>query len=266
MRKSLTIIGIVLATIILAVLSVITAIRIRNLGTRPIAPNVPESKPKAEEGLPPDEALPEEAACKKTLIAVQGPSSTPTPTSTPGPSPTPTPTSTPGPSATPTPEPTATPLPGPYCSYLQADPTGGPGPLTVTFEGKGYDPVRVKGFRFIFGDGEKKEVYGSFTTSHIERVDHTYSTVGTYEAKLEILDNGDHWRTRKECEVTIQVTSKTSAVPTRTETKTEPTTAKTVAQATPTEAELPVAGIKIPTLGGILAGFLLISLGAALIF
>jgi len=264
MRKTLTVIGIILSTVILAVLSVVTAIRIRNLGTRPVAPNVPESKPKAEEGLPPDEALPEETACKKTLIAVQGPSSTPTPTSTPGPSPTPTPTSTPGPSATPTPEPTATPLPGPYCSYLQADPTGGPGPLTVSFEGKGYDPVRVKGFRFIFGDGEKKEIYGSFTSSHIEVVDHTYSTAGTYEAKLEILDNGDHWLTRKECEVTIQISSRTSVVPTVT--KTTPTVTKTVAQATPTEPELPVTGIKIPTLGGILTGFLLVSLGVALIF
>lgn len=370
MKRSLTVIGIILSTVILAVLAVVTAVRIKNLGTRPVAPTAPESKPKAEEGLPPDDAVPEEAACKKvfqvqvTAVACDSlkayrndsrntagtyyredeiaagetvakgekivfqidtlPSVVPKPTTLTMVLPvtltyvdggstcqyssatktvtcnkvyvTDAPRSTtffrvavandansaisatvevraegeaestcsitlllegqPSPTPTPTPEPTSTPMPGPYCSYLHADPTGGPVPLTVDFEGKGYDPTRVKGFRFAFGDGEKKEVFGSFTTSHIETVEHTYATVGTYKAKLEVMDDGDHWLTRNECEVTVQVTGKTTTTPSVSVTK----------AATPTEAELPVAGIKIPTLGGIMAGFLLIAIGAALVF
>ncbi len=154
------------------------------------------------------------------------------------------------PSSTPTPTPTGG--PGSMCEYLHADKTSGQPSLMVNFEGKGFDPTRVKGFRFTFGDGEKKEVFGSFTSDHVEKVSHTYTGAGTFKAILEILDDGDHWKTRPECEVTIQVSQGATV--------TEP------AQASPTEPSLPVAGLKIPTLGGILAGFLLISLGAALVF
>jgi hypothetical protein len=70
------------------------------------------------------------------------------------------------------------------------------------------------------------------------------------------MDDGDHWKTRPECEVTVKVTTEGTTV-TPTEIAEEPA---------PTETTLPVAGLKIPTLGGIIAGFLLISLGAALVF
>jgi len=166
------------------------------------------------------------------------------------------------------PTPTPTSIPGPsgesYCDYLFADPANGSGPLTVQFSGKGYDTARIKGFRFTFGDGEKKEVLNvSYSSSHIEAVSHTYNNNGIYKAVLEILDDGDHWKTRSECEKTITVSGKVT-YPTPTP---KPTTVARVTQEpVPTEVQLPVAGIKIPTLGGIIAGFLLISLGIALVF
>jgi hypothetical protein len=247
MKKNLTIVGIILLTVILAVLSVVTALRIKEMGTRPVAPSVPESKPEAVDVGPPDGLTPA-TICQKSLSVTEEITGTPTPTTTT--TPTPTVTGTPTPTTTPSPTPTGG--PSSMCEYLHADKTSGSPPLTVNFEGKGFDPTRVKGFRFTFGDGEKKEVFGSFTSDHIEKVSHTYAQTSTYKAKLEILDDGDHWKTRPECEVTV----KTGEGPTATE----------VAEATPTETTLPVAGLKIPTLAGILAGFLLISLGAALVF
>lgn len=377
MRKSLTIIGIILSTILLAVLAVVTAVRIKNLGTKPVAPSAPESKPAAVETVPPDTAVPEVADCKKTFTAAELPvtitckkkeshrndsrntaghyyvdtaslikegdtvskgeiivfgihpspqnvtkavtytdvlpqsltymdndagcqynagmrtltcndintnsgkyfrakiadnasgtitntakvkagddpestcsatlkvASTPSTSPSPSPSVTPTATSTPGPSS--------------LCEYLQADKAGGSAPLTVKYSGKGFDPVRVKGFRFHFGDGEKREFFGSFTSSQVQEVEYTYRSAGKYKAYLEIMDDGDHWKTRPECEVTISVDGTSTP---------SPTTTKTVIakEPTPTEAQLLEAGIKIPTLGGIIIGFLLISFGVALVF
>lgn len=57
-------------------------------------------------------------------------------------------------------------------------------------------------------------------------------------------------------------TSTNAPAPTNTIT----TTQKTVSVPTPTEVQLPSAGIRIPTLGGIIAGFLLISIGLAFVF
>jgi hypothetical protein len=107
----------------------------------------------------------------------------------------------------------------------------------------------VKGFRFTFGDGEVQEVFGDFTSDHVQEMTHTYARSGVYTAMLEILDNGDHWRTRDECKLTINVSG----------------LAQGPTELAPT-ASLPEAGIKIPTLGGIVMGFLMISLGAALVF
>lgn len=241
MKKTLTISVLIIATVALAVISVLTAIRIREMGTRPVAPSVPESKPKAVAELP--EEITPAPVCQTSLTIEVESSPTPTATGTLSPSPTPTTTTTPGP--------TNTPMPGPYCDYLHADKAGGAAPLTVKFEGKGYDPTRVKGFRFTFGDGEEKEFFGSFTSSQAQEVSHTYSSAGTYKAVLEIMDDGDHWHTRPECEATIVVTGEGVTV---------------TEGPSPTEVTLPEAGIKIPTLGGIILGFLLISLGAALVF
>jgi hypothetical protein len=253
MKKSLTIIGIIISTILLASLAVLTAIRLRSLGTRPVAPSAPESKPKAVGELP-DDITPAQS-CVLTFNAV---TPIPSPTEPVKPSVTPSVTVTPPqPSPTPTPGPTSTPGPGSLCEYLQANKAGGPAPLTVKFSGKGYDPVRVKGFRFYFGDGNKKEFFGSFTSNQVQEVDYTYQSKGKYEAYLEIMDDGDHWKTRPECEVTITVDGGTTPAPSVT---------KTITKVSPTEMELPEAGIKIPTLGGIIIGFFLISLGAALVF
>lgn len=57
-------------------------------------------------------------------------------------------------------------------------------------------------------------------------------------------------------------TSTNAPVPTNTITVTQ----KIVSEPTPTEAQLPSAGIKLPTLFGIIAGFLLISIGLAFVF
>jgi len=269
MKKNLILIGIITSTIVLAVLSVVTAMKIRELGTQPVAPSVPKTKPKAVEPEIP-EIPPSSEACKQTFLVAlvatptPGPSPTPTATGTPGPSPTPTSTPTPGPTVTGTPGPTSTPVPGEsYCDYLTADKTAGLIPLTVTFKGKGVDTTRVKGFRFTFGDGEKKEFLGSFTSDQVQAVSHTYSKVGAYTAILEILDDGDHWRTRDNCRLIVSAGVEEALAPTSTP---KPGVTTVPSAATPTEVQLPAAGLKLPTLGGIIAGFLLISLGAALIF
>jgi len=206
--------------------------------------------------------------------------STPIPTQTPG-----GPTATPiPPTSTPssTPFPTSTPAPPgePYCDYLTASPVSGNVVLTVSFSGKGYDKTRIKGYRFTFGDGEKAEYLGSFTAEYIQTTQHSYSGTGTFIAQLEILDDGDHWRTRNECKKAIVVSGggagvTSTPVPQVTTTTattaigavSTPTTAqRTVAVASPTEVELPKAGFEIPALGGLLGGFLLLAIGLVLIF
>ena len=214
------------------------------------------------------------------------PTLTPTSTSTPIPTQTPGgPTATPiPPTSTPssTPFPTSTPAPPgePYCDYLTASPVSGNVVLTVSFSGKGYDKTRIKGYRFTFGDGEKAEYLGSFTAEYIQTTQHSYSGTGTFIAQLEILDDGDHWRTRNECKKAIVVSGggagvTSTPVPQVTTTTattaigavSTPTTAqRTVAVASPTEVELPKAGFEIPALGGLLGGFLLLAIGLVLIF
>lgn len=290
MKKNLVIIGIIILTIVLGVVSVLTALKLKELGTRPIAPSVPESKPEAQEGIPAD--LVPAPGCRLTFsvgTVLPTPTGTirltptvtrgPTPTVTSRPIVTPTgtirPTNTPFPTPTgtlvptSTPVPSSTPVPGlSRCEYLQADKTTGSIPLTVHFKGKGTDPIRIKGFRFSYGDGTSKEFLGSFTSDQIQEVDHVYNEGGNFTALLETLDDSDHWQTREECQVKITV-SGVQPTPTKgTFKELQPTPTKTLIAKvpTPTEAALPQAGLKVPTLGGIFAGFLLISLGIVLIF
>lgn len=84
LRKNLTIILLIISTIILGFLAVLTAIRIRQL--QPVAPTVPQKKPKAVEKPPPSNE------CQTAFRVITGP--TPTPTETPSPTPTPTPYTT----------------------------------------------------------------------------------------------------------------------------------------------------------------------------
>lgn len=69
----------VLATLILAIVAIVTAIRLQQIGTQPVAPNVPKSKPKAQ-------AVNQ---CQKSWTIVDGPPATPTVTGILSPTPTP---------------------------------------------------------------------------------------------------------------------------------------------------------------------------------
>lgn len=48
-RKTLALIGVTLATIALGIIAVVTALRLRQLATEPVAPTAPESRPQAQE-------------------------------------------------------------------------------------------------------------------------------------------------------------------------------------------------------------------------
>jgi len=132
-QKRLITIGGVLLLLALLIIAVITALRLQQIGTEPVAPSVPKSQPRAQAAIPtpgPD------SACRKTWVIVSAPTLTPTPTgtltptptSTPTPTgtltPTLTPTGTSGPTATNTPQPTNTPVPG-----TPGQPTNTPVPL-----------------------------------------------------------------------------------------------------------------------------------------
>lgn len=120
LRKNWQLILIGLATLILGIIAVVTAIKLYQIGRKPVAPTAPEKAPAVTEVVE-EEREPSEActlafsiaAPSPTPTTTPGPTSTPTPTSTPGPTATPTPSPTPGPTATPTPAPTTTPTPGP---------------------------------------------------------------------------------------------------------------------------------------------------------
>lgn len=116
LKKNWLLLVVTSATVLLAVLAIMTAIKIRQLG--PVAPNVPQRTPEA--------AVSERnpvAACRLTFslggttpTPTPTGSPTPTPTGTPGPTPTPTATPTGTPTATPTATPTPTPTPAPGSS------------------------------------------------------------------------------------------------------------------------------------------------------
>src|SRR3989338_5132549 len=114
-QKRLMTIGGVLLVLALLIIAVITALRLQQIGTEPVAPSVPKSQPKAQAAIPTPGA---DSACRKTFQIAQGPTLTPTPTGTLTPTPTgtltPTPTGTLTPTLTPTgtPQPTNTPVPG----------------------------------------------------------------------------------------------------------------------------------------------------------
>jgi hypothetical protein len=110
---------IIFSTIVLAGIAIFTAIRLYELRSQPVAPNVPSSIPKAAELN----------NCKLSFTITQE-TPTGTPTATPTGTPTATPTGTP--TGTPTATPTATPTgtPGPTATPT-ATPTGTPGPTAT---------------------------------------------------------------------------------------------------------------------------------------
>ena len=97
MKKNLGLILVFIATIILAAIAVITAIKLYQVGQKPVAPTAPESKPKAVE--PTENPV----VCQLTFN-ISTPTATPTETPTTTPTATPTPTPTPTPTSTPSPE------------------------------------------------------------------------------------------------------------------------------------------------------------------
>jgi glucose/arabinose dehydrogenase/Ca2+-binding RTX toxin-like protein len=75
----------------------------------------------------------------------------------------------------------------PPTAAVTANPTSGPSPLTVDFDGSGSsDPDAgdtLTSYRWNFGDGSATKTTTAPTTSH------TYSTKGTYTATLRVQDN-----------------------------------------------------------------------------
>lgn len=104
MRNKYTTIGILIVVVLLAVSAVVIALRLQQSGTSPVAPNAPESKPKAQE----NEQLPnnplELTFTVSSNAETGGTGATPTPSPRPTASPTPAPGSA---TATPTPTPTS---------------------------------------------------------------------------------------------------------------------------------------------------------------
>ena len=97
-------------TIFLAVIAVVTAVKLYQLRQEPIAPTAPKPAPAVEPTATPTPLPAEPTPVPACILSftISGPTPTPTPTGTPGPTSTP----TPGPTNTPTPGPTSTPVPG----------------------------------------------------------------------------------------------------------------------------------------------------------
>lgn len=102
-KKNLVYFGLGFATLLLAVMAILIALRLRQLG--PVAPTVPQAEPQAIEGSP----VP---ACQ-FVLNITLPSPTPSPSATPTPLPSISPSPTPLPSPTPSPTPLLTPSPSP---------------------------------------------------------------------------------------------------------------------------------------------------------
>ena len=91
----------------------------------------------------------------------------------------------------------------PPTAVLTANPTSGPPPLTVNFDGSGsYDTDsgdNVVSYTFNFGDGTS-------TTQNTATVSHTYNKAGTYGATLTVTDTHGA-KSQNAAEVTITVTA-----------------------------------------------------------
>jgi PKD repeat protein len=91
----------------------------------------------------------------------------------------------------------------PPTAVLTANPTSGPPPLTVNFDGSGSsDPDsgdHIASYTFKFGDGQS-------VTQSTPTVSHTYSKAGTYAATLTVTDSHGA-QSQNAAEVTITVTA-----------------------------------------------------------
>lgn len=122
------------------------------------------------------------------------------------PTPTPTPSPTPTPTATPTPTPGDEPESS--CSSLSSSPSEGTQPLTVRFNGSGFDENgKIKKYKFDFGDasGGQPQVWEQESSEAFHRYEHA----GTFRATLSVQDSRGNWRdSRDSCRIEIKVSDK----------------------------------------------------------
>lgn len=115
---------------------------------------------------------------------------------------------TPTPTTTVTPTPTPSDEPESRCSGLSASPTSGTAPLTVRFNGSGFDEDgEIQKYRFDFGDasGGQPQIW----TQDDSEASHRYEFAGTYFAALHIQDSRGNWRNgENDCKVEITVKAK----------------------------------------------------------
>lgn len=122
--------------------------------------------------------------------------------------PTPTPTNTLTPTPTVTPTPTPGDEPESRCSSISASPTEGTAPLTVKFNGSGFDEDGdIKKYRFDFGDssGGQPQVW----EQEESEAWHRYENDGSYTASLHVQDSRGNWRNgQADCRIEIEVNGK----------------------------------------------------------
>lgn len=239
-QKRLLVIAVVIATLALAIIAIVTAIRIQQIGTQPVAPSIPKSKPEAQGVIPTPGAG---SDCRKTYQIAQGPTLTPTPTPTSGPSATPTPTG----ALTPTPTGTLS------CTdlHILGGTTSRPIGQQIEFECQGVPTAQIKNCRFRFGDGSAE----AFDVDC--KVSHSYASVGSYKTSCEVQDEGGFWRASSACEDTLQVVSGPTNTP----------GAQGSASPIPTvsQQQLPQAGGFGQTIGVVVIGLASIVLGLLLL-
>ena len=98
----------------------------------------------------------------------------------------------------------------PPTAVLTANPTSGPPPLTVNFDGSGsYDPDSgdsIASYTFNFGDGTSATCPGNAACTGTGKVSHTYNKAGTYGATLTVTDTHGA-QSMNAAEVTITATA-----------------------------------------------------------
>ena len=118
------------------------------------------------------------------------------------------PTVTPTPSVTPLP--TVTPTPGPEpeqprCTGLSVSPSEGTAPLTVRFNGSGFDRNgSILEYEFDFGDtsGGQPQIWKQKESE----ATHRYENSGTFTVTLKVKDQGGSWRDgNNDCKKTVTV-------------------------------------------------------------
>lgn len=126
----------------------------------------------------------------------------PSPTPTMTPTPTPTPTETPVPTPTPTPDDDE---PESSCTGLSVSPSEGTAPLTVRFNGSGYDEDGdIQMYKFDFGDNSDGQP--QIWEQEESEAHHRYEYPGTYIVGLHVKDSRGNWRNgNDDCKKIIEV-------------------------------------------------------------